>query len=244
MSTGVSLFHGVSDCTGRIVSITHYKNTKRQILYFMFQHKRRASSKLLLVREESFATFGYVASYSEKIEETSFLATEDRAPQISTTHKFSISSSKTRGEPCNLKRIQREALHLIFGKKRAYSNVVRKTRAPSQNSRQAPPTSRERRGLRLPLSRQKHTSCLKLLTFSSSACAQEARKDGAPQTDKKEKSGPGPPPSPAFKHRKYLVLGLMVTVQYTIRSFFVLDKGDLLKNILAQVSLHKVWMMM
>ena len=35
----------------------------------------------------------------------------------------------------------------------------------------------------------------------------------------------------------------MVTVQYTIRSFFVLDKGDLLKNILAQVSLHKVWVM-
>ena len=61
LSTGVSLFHGVSDCTGRIVSITHYKNTKRQILYFMFQRKKRASSKLLLVREESFVTFWYLA---------------------------------------------------------------------------------------------------------------------------------------------------------------------------------------
>ena len=60
----------------------------------MFQHKRRASSKLLLVREESFVTFGYVASYSEKIEETFVLAKEDRAPQISTTHKFSASSWK------------------------------------------------------------------------------------------------------------------------------------------------------
>ena len=54
--------------------------------------------------------------------------------------------------------------------------------APSQNSRQAPPTSRERRGLRLLLSRQQDTSCLKLLTFSSSAFAQEERKDEALQT--------------------------------------------------------------
>ena len=61
---------------------------------------------------------------------------------------------------------------------------MRKTRAPSQNSRQAPPTSRERRGPRLLLSRQQDTSCLKLLTFSSSACAQEERKDEAPQTCK------------------------------------------------------------
>ena len=65
-----------------------------------------------------------------------------------------------------------------------------------------------------------------------------------PSNFKEEKSGPGHPPSLAFKHRKYLVLGLMVTVHCTIRSFFVLDMGNLLKNIVVQVSLHKVWMMM
>ena len=52
----------------------------------MFQNKKRASSKLLLVREESFfleesfVTFGCVAPYSAKIEEASLLATEDRDP--------------------------------------------------------------------------------------------------------------------------------------------------------------------
>ena len=104
--------------------------------------------------------------------------------------------------------------------------------APSQNSRQAPPTSRERRGLRLLLSRQQDTSCLKLLTFSSSACVQEERKDEALQTFKlQEKSGLGHPPSPAFKHKKYLVLGLMVTVHCTIRNFSVLDMGELTEEL-------------
>ena len=50
----------------------------------MFQNKKRASSTLLLVREESFfleesfVTLGASPHIAEKIEETSLLATEDR----------------------------------------------------------------------------------------------------------------------------------------------------------------------
>ena len=51
-----------------------------------------------------------------------------------------------------------EVLYLNLDKKIASSNSMRKKRDPSQNRRQAPPTSRERRGLRLLLSRQEETS--------------------------------------------------------------------------------------
>ena len=66
---------------------------------------------------------------------------------------------------------------------------MRQTKAPSQNSRQAPPTSRERRTLRLPLSQQEEASFLswqeKLLTISSSSeDGKELTK--APLTSKEE----------------------------------------------------------
>ena len=73
--------------------------------------------------------------------------------------------------------------------------------APSQNSRQAPPTSRERRGLRLLLSRQQDTSCLKLLTspLPLALKKKERMKLPRPSNFKEEKSGPGHSPLPSLQ---------------------------------------------
>ena len=82
------------------------KKAKTNPLLHVQNKTKKASSKLLLVREESFfleesspLPLGKAPLILEKSEETSLLAREDRAPKISTaTHKVSASSSKTRGE--------------------------------------------------------------------------------------------------------------------------------------------------
>ena len=147
--------------------------------------------KELLVGRELLYLLTSLHPNLKKTEESSLLVTMDKVLQSSVATSSAL------------------PLYFILDEKRAYSNVVRKTRAPSQNSRQAPPTSRERRGLRLPLSRQKETSCLsrqrnkRAFDFLLFRLRSRTKKGlSFPDLTKMKSLVLVLPPSPAFKHEK------------------------------------------